>query len=147
MKLSSTQILNLHMNIIVKCSTKWVEMCSAMLLCKHLSHVFPAVCKIQSFSTLPNSKWFKTWRCRKNCGRGLIRCLSHGFAFSRQLEAYVMSSNAAALRTQNDHRMTSKQRTDAPRAFESLSRYYDVIRWPSAWCCSKMNTHFYFTLC
>ncbi len=50
MKLSSTKILNLHMNIIVKCSTKWVEMCSAMLLCKHLSHVFPAVCKIQSDS-------------------------------------------------------------------------------------------------
>ncbi len=62
MKLSSTKTLNLHMNIIVKCSTKWVEKnnfwnkikCYVTLhtVLVMFSHVFPAVCKIQSVFTL-----------------------------------------------------------------------------------------------
>ncbi len=103
----------------------------------------------------------KMWRCRKNSGRGLILCLRRGFAFSRRLEMYMTSSNAAALRTQNDGCMTSKHRksyreqmapTDlyimtAPHAFESLLRYFDVIRWSSARCCFKSNTPIHFALC
>ncbi len=96
-------------------------------------------------------KGFKTWRCRKNSGRGLILCLRHGFAFSRRLEMYMTSSNAAALRTQNDRCMTSKHRESyreqtAPHAFESLSWYIDVICWSSARCCFKSNTPIHFAL-
>ncbi len=104
---------------------------------------------------------FKTWRCRKNSGRGLILCLRHGFAFSRRHETYMTLSNAAALRTQNDRCMTSKHResyreqtapTDlyimtALHAFESVSLYFDIIRWSSARCCSKLNTLIHFALC
>ncbi len=76
---------------------------------------------------------FKTWRCRKNSGRSLTLCLRHGFAFSHRLETYMTSSNAAALRMQTDHCMKSSKHHEsyreqtAPRAFESLSLYFDVI--------------------
>ncbi len=129
------------MNIIVKCSTKWAEKNTFWnkIKCYFTLHTI-----LVMFSQQLGLK--KTWRCRKNSGRGLILCLRHGFAFSRRLETYMTSSNAAALRTQNDRCMTlSKHRESyreqtTPHAFESLSRYFDVIHWSSAWCCSKSNT-------
>ncbi len=77
------------------------------LICYFLycfSHVFQQCVQSKVFSQLG----FKTWRCRKNSGRGLILCICHGFAFSRWLETYMTSSNAAALPTQNNRCTTWK---------------------------------------
>ncbi len=62
MKLSSAKTLNLHINIIVQCSTKWVEKntfwneikCYVTLhtVLVRFSHAFLAMSKIQSVSTL-----------------------------------------------------------------------------------------------
>ncbi len=58
---------------------------------------------------------FKTWRCRKNSGRGLILSLRHCFAFSCRLEMYTMSSNAAALHMQTDRCMTLSKHRESYR--------------------------------
>ncbi len=94
-----------------------------------------------------------TWR--KNYGKGLILSLRHCFAFSRRLEMYTTSSNAAALRTQSDGCMTlSKHRESyreqtipllSNRFRGTLMSYTDRS---AARCCFRSNTPIvHFALC
>ncbi len=110
MKLSSTKTLKLHMNIIVKCSTKWVEKNTEIKLSATLHTVLVIFSRQCVKSKVFPHLGFKTWRCRKNSRRGLILCLRHGFAFLRQFETDTTSSNTAALHRPLDvwHQSTAR---------------------------------------
>ncbi len=129
MKLSSTKTLNLHMNIIFKCSTKWVEKkLWNKIKCYVTLHTVLVMFSQQCVkSKLLPHLGFKAWRYRKNSGRGLILCLHHGFAFSHRLETYMTPSNTVALARRTIvvwHQSTVRATEQtAPHAFESLSRY------------------------
>ncbi len=115
------------------------------------SHVFLAVCKIQSVSTIG----IQSVKVQKEFWKRFDPLPPSWFCFlALALNVYDVIY-AAALRMQNYRCMTSKHResyreqtapTDlyimtAPHAFESLSRYFDVIQRSSAQFCFKSNTH------
>ncbi len=120
------------------------------------SHVFPAVCKIQCFHTW-DSKREGAERILEEVWSSASVMVLLSCAGLKRIWRHLMLRQCARRTIVVWHQSTARATESrwlpliyimtAPRAFESLSLYFDVIRWSSVWCCSKSNTPIHFALC
>ncbi len=106
----------------------------------HFSHAFPATA-IQGAEIIQEEVWSSAF-IMVSLSRASFKCIW----------CHLMQRHCARRTIVVQHQSTERATESrwvpliyiimtAPHAFDSLWRYFDVMHWSSALCCSKSNTH------